>query len=282
MKIPREIDELMWEVSELDDLETIDQFGARYPEFRNELVKRIQMVRSLRGSRPKSATPQFVERQNVRNLGPSRLAIAMVSVIVIASMTFATYATVQYVRSTEEPTTASTGTEYVLNAPTFTDGEDRDLTPDQIEQNLSNLPPDSVLPLQEFDAFQFAVTVESVNTTLVEVINEIARVTGTEIVFAPGFEDAPIRLTYVEQPAMGVLHDLGRRFGFTPSRQGATTMLIFPAPDTSGQQTTTAYGAAELITETEDSSDVADGDEEVSDGEAVEQTGADIEDKDEE
>ena len=70
MKLPREIDELMWDVAERDDNETLDQFVERYPEFRSELAKRLQMVRGLRGSRPTRPMPAFVPKQTVRNRAP--------------------------------------------------------------------------------------------------------------------------------------------------------------------------------------------------------------------
>lgn len=247
-KVPREIDELMWEVAEMDDLDTIDQFGARYPEFRNELVKRLHMVRSLRGSRPTNTAPVFIPRQNVRNFGPSRLAMATVAVIVLASVTFATYATMQYVRSHEQPA-ESIGTNVVFNPPNSNPGPPPPGgTPPRVEQTPFELPPGSEQPLREFDTFLFPVTIESVDTSLVAVINEIARLTGAEIVIAPGFEDKSISLTYVDQPAIGVLQHLGVMFGFTASRQGASSMIIFPATDESASPSVPVRGAAILNT----------------------------------
>ncbi|MCH8979010.1 MAG: hypothetical protein IH945_07175, partial [Armatimonadetes bacterium] len=92
MKLPREIDELMWDVAERDDNDTLDQFVERYPEFRSELAKRLQMVRGLRSSRPTRPMPKFVPNQTVRNLGPSRLVVTGVAGLVIVSVVFATYA----------------------------------------------------------------------------------------------------------------------------------------------------------------------------------------------
>ena len=247
-KVPREIDELMWEVAELDDLDTIDQFGARYPEFRNELIKRLQMVRSLRGSRPKSATPEFVPRQNVRNFGPSKLAVAMVAIIVLASVSFATYATMKYVRAQEKPVSTSSTTVASSSKVPVPSIPTKRPSPTGVVRTQPELPPGSEQPLREFDTFQFLVTIESEDMSLVDVINEIARVSGAEIVIAPGFEDVSISLSFVEQPAIGVLQELGVRFGFTALRQGATEMLIIPARDESESPTVPVVGAAEKIT----------------------------------
>ena len=251
MKIPREIDELMWDVAELDDLETIDQFGSRYPEFRNELVKRIQMVRSLRSSRPNSSTPTFVPRQEVRNLGPSKLAVASVAVLVVFSVAFAGYATVRFAKSNERPTATAPSNAVAINpSRTVTDGSVREgnVDPTQVDATSgTSLPDGSVLPLREFDAFNFKLTVESSNTTLIDVINQITRESGIETVIAPGFEDERIRLSFIEQPAIGILEELGLMFGFTPIRQGSTSLLIVPAVDTSAQSQRLAYGRAERL-----------------------------------
>ena len=76
MRIPREIDELMWEVAEHNDQKMIDDFGSPYPDYRVELSKRIKIVTDLKGSRPSGAPKQFTPVSTVRQLGPSRLAVA--------------------------------------------------------------------------------------------------------------------------------------------------------------------------------------------------------------
>ena len=70
-----------------------------------------------------------------------------------------------------------------------------------------------------------------------------------------------------EQPAISVLHDLGRAFGFTPFRQGEYQVLVVPARDEWSRPTVVVTGADVVPVRTEDADPGTDqdGDEEGSD-----------------
>ncbi|HXH61619.1 MAG TPA: hypothetical protein VNI20_09705, partial [Fimbriimonadaceae bacterium] len=122
MKVPREIDELMWEVADDNGNEVLlEQFRSRYPEFECELDKRIQMVVDLKGSRPSKMPEQFRPSNEVRNFGPSRLAVVGVTTLVLCSLTFAAYALVQYqnARHIEEPLIPPS---VIFTPPSYVDG----------------------------------------------------------------------------------------------------------------------------------------------------------------
>lgn len=232
MKLPREIDELMWDVAERDDNDTLDQFVERYPEFRSELAKRLQMVRGLRGSRPVRPMPSFQPKQNVRSLGPSRLAVTAVVGFVMVSVVFATYATMQYLDAKNTtPEAVKPEPAKVTNPGVSSDGGGGGRT----AQPFPKLDTSTEYAGQYFAAagtiFDSPVTIESEDIGLEDAIREIVDKAGLEVMIGPGLPDKRIRLKYVEQPAISILHDLGRAFGFTPFRQGDSKVLVVPARD---------------------------------------------------
>ena len=228
MKAPREIEELMWEVAEGGDQRTIDQFYSRYPEFADELEKRMQMVKNLRGSRPHKDVPSFVPRQSVRTLGPSRLAVAGVSVLVLASVTFATYAAMKFVNS-QKAVRVEQPTEIVFNPPKFVPQGARDEGSSVVEEYSAFQGPAYDERPEVPDIFMGKVTLKAEDISLSEAIISIATQAGIEASIAPGFQDKRIRISCVEQPALTILHELGLRFGFTAFKQGTIELLIVPA-----------------------------------------------------
>lgn len=228
MRAPREIEELMWEVAEGGDQRTIDQFYVRYPEFADELEKRMQMVKTLRGSRPRKDVPSFVPRQSVRTLGPSRLAVAAVSLLVLASVTYATYAAMKFVNS-QKVVRVEQPTEIVFNPPIFVQEDPPPDTSSVVEEYSAFQGPadDERPPIP--DIFMGRVTLQAEDISLSEAIVSIATQAGIEASIAPGFEDKRIRISCVGQPALAVLQELGQRFGFTAFKQGTIQLLIVPA-----------------------------------------------------
>ena len=235
MKVPRELDELMWEISERGDEPTLEQFRSRYPEFDCELDKRLELVKSLRGSRPRGDVPAFVPRERLRDLGPSRLAVAGVALLVLGSVTFATYATMQFVNSKRaaKAPVDNPQPQIVFNPPQFTEPDFNSKTqqdPNAVAGNGETYVP-PVDGVQPFDAFMGKVTIESDNISLEEAINKIGLQAGLDVTIAPGFQDKRIRISFVQQPAIGILYRLGQAFGFTPFKQGTVALLIVPATD---------------------------------------------------
>jgi hypothetical protein len=233
MRVPREIDELMWAVAEQRNPETNEQFLERYPEFADELDQRVQMVHSLRGSRPSPSVERFVPREHVRNFGPSRLAVAGVAMLVLGSVTFAAYATMQYVNSKRStPSVVEHTPEIIFNPPTIqtpgstTTGGGALTTETEQTAQQGSVPP--IREQETFNAFMGKVTIDSENISMEEAIQQIADSAGLRVVIAPGFEDKRIRIRFVNQPAIEILKRMGTAFGFTPLEQGKVEVLIIP------------------------------------------------------
>ena len=236
--LPPEIDELMWTIAESDDLEAIDEFGDRYPEFRGEMGKRLQMVRGLRGSRPQSAraksTPKrFVpSKHEVVYREPSRWMMPAAAAFVLVSVVFATYAVTTYAQRKNEPTTT------VVQQPTGTP-DPVQIQPDTGEHNepavtTQNPPPQNPPAPDQPKPFDRPVTLTADRISLANALNLIARQIGVTLTSAPGMPDVEISADYRNVAASQVLADLGRNFGFTPMIQSEREALLIPAVDPTG------------------------------------------------
>lgn len=250
MNVPREIDELMWEIAESHD-ETIEkQFVARYPMYVAELDMRRKLIGDLKGSRPTREPAIFVPSAEVRNFGASRLTVAFMAAILVASFGFASYATVRFLtsRNPEAPIVPPTKT-YEAPPAQFSqtpiEAEPQFLPKSNSEEVVGGEP----LSAQQTDPYLRKVTLRSEKTTLVDVINEIGAQAGLTITVAPGFVDRTIFIIYEDQPAIGVLNDLGRKYGFTPFEQGNQEILVIPARGSGSIKETGAAGVANEIKE---------------------------------
>lgn len=259
MRVPREIDELMWAVAEQRNPETNEQFLERYPEFSAELERRVQMVSTLRGSRPRKEPELFVPRESVRSFGPSRLAVAGVAALVLASVTFATFATLKYVNSKR-----STGPivesqpEIIFNPPDFpapfstTSGTGFEPREENVPQVTGEQP---IRETEKFDPYKGLVTIESEEITLSAAIQEIAGKAGLRAIIAPGFEEKRIKIRFINQPAIDVIERLGASFGFTTFKQNKVELLIIPASGTGtspGPMTPGSFGISPSLGDEKD------------------------------
>lgn len=250
MKIPSEIDALMWEVAEANSIELMDQFGRRYPEYRQELVKRIHMVRGLKGARPEEAPkpekkgfePSTVIREPHWS---TRLLPVGVGILVLASVSFATYSIITYV-SSRKPVATEAPVEQTIpnwdtpvNEPVVTEPT----TPENAElenQTWINGVPPAEAPTPPLET---KVTVRIQGATLTEVLMGIAAQAGISIQQAPGMPNPEIVAMYTDMPAIMVLNDLGRHFKFTALAQGERQVLLVPAVDQAAPPTEGATGS---------------------------------------
>ena len=237
-KIPPAIDSAMWEVVESNDQQLMDEFAERYPGYKPELTKRVNMVRSLKGSRPKTEIkPKFVPVV----MEPSPMAAPRWSTGVLlfaaASVAFATFVGVRlYDQLNRRPETV-----VVQNNAPAPQTNPNQATPEP-NQNSQSTQPNPVnqptigdgtgeKPLKAEDPFQRRVTIKTERSSLMLVLGEIARQAGINLAPAPGMIDLEIQADYQNEPAISVLNDLGRNFGFTAMKEGDRDALLVPARD---------------------------------------------------
>ena len=232
MKIPREMDELMWSVAEADDADATAEFGERYPDLRIEMTKRLKMVRDLKGSRPRSRAERFVPVQTIRHFGPSKLAVAGITALVLFSVGFASFAVLQITQRPEPGPSESEQTPEPSSSFGASTSDGSKLGPLELNPDLRR-GTESATPEPVNDLFQNLVTISEPRMLLTDAIRAIADQAGITITIAPGFQDLYIRIEYINAPAKQVLADMGRAFGFTAMQQNGRSALIVPAVDPS-------------------------------------------------
>ncbi len=236
-KFSPEIDDLMWTVAESGDPAAVDEFCVRHPESADEARKRFTMVANLKGSRPKSARRSSPERfmPSARQVGPGvpRWGYVAATALVLAGIVVATVGTVRYLDTKAKLAgqEGSGGTMQGFEQPTVivpAGGQptQQDRPGGQPTAETGGAPaPEVVLP------FDRLVTIVSKNASLSACLNDIALQAGIKLESAPGMPELNIELDYRETPAIAVLQDMGRVFGFSVMRQDASTALLIPAVD---------------------------------------------------
>lgn len=234
--IPASIDELMWLLSEQDDPGAVEAFERRYPEYRGELLRRMNMVRSLReakadeGSaippyRPVRATPPsgFSPRQAVFGLGSVALAAA-----VLASWVA--------LRPAPARVEAEESTPQVVAGPTNSPFAARDLQPepappvDPPTATADPAPEPAPVP-----APTSAITLRLRDVSLSQALAILNRETQRRFEMAPGLDNPTVEMDYFDEKLEYILADLGNRYGFTAFDQGDGTYLLIPARDPTGR-----------------------------------------------
>lgn len=232
-RIDPSVDELMWLIAEQREVAAVDAFNLRYPEHRSEMMKRLEMVRELRGARPAGGLPSFQQRQ-VRQLGPPRWAVALGACGVLATVALGSYFVTRSLAShqTEKPS---------LVAPIDTSPPQ----PTSIVRETNELPSkapivghpgpgdEQAIRQSPPPAYGRPVTLRLERVRLSEALRLIAQGSGVRIEVAPGTPDPEIACDYRDVPALLLLRDMGRTLGFTPLDQGDGSVLIIPAVDPS-------------------------------------------------
>ena len=244
MKIPPEIDTLMWDVAESNNTETIDEFGARYPEYKMELVSRLKMVREFKGARPaaKAAPKVFVPAPNVSEKLPSNFNLnfnwGMAAAIGAGSIVCAFAGIGIYKILTPERPVVQNETPITqprLSKPNEPDSQKLESTtwinPDlqKTETPQQNNPPQT--NPQPRTAFDRVITLQYEDAPLADVLADLAVKAGVRLQAAPGMQNPRVRAFYDNLPAITILNDLGRTAGFTPMVQSDVEALLIPAFD---------------------------------------------------
>lgn len=236
-RIPPAIDSALWEVVESNDQQLMDEFVERYPDYKPELTKRVNMVRSLKGSRPRmDDKPKFV----LRPAEPSAMAAPRWSTGVLlfaaASVALATYSGVRvYDQMNRKPETLVAQNQRPVpnNTQVFppTDNNELSTQPEQTNPSDPNQNNGGVQPVKAEDPFQRRITIKTERSSLMRVLGEVARQSGLNLTPAPGMMDVEIQADYQNETALSVLNDLGRNFGFTAMKEGDREALLVPARD---------------------------------------------------
>lgn len=237
MKVPVDIDELMWQIAESGDSEAVSEFHSKFPDFSPEMTKRIAMVSSLKGSRPKAVTrkrERFMPSRQVSNPAPTFPAwsFVLMALLLAFSVSFATYGITKYLDQKNRPIatiTPQNPTPQTTTSGSVSGTNTAPLNPTNNQPLPDN--PATTTPPQTIQPFDRPITIVSGRMNLVTAINDIAAQAGIRIDLAPGFEDMEIMIDYRAVPAMEAIQDMGKNFGFTAFQQTNNSALLVPAED---------------------------------------------------
>ncbi len=232
--IPREIDDLMWTIAEGTDQSAIEEFGDRYPNLREELLKRIRTIKALKsGSRgPKvSSVPTFQNTQirpaNWRLIWSSfAFAVLVISAFGVYKLNMHSTPPPEVTPvnlqpavlpdvNVENPTTS--GPHPILVQPNPSQGSNTPTLP-----NATNSPATPVTKLK-------SMKLES--ASLHAAILLIAEEDHLTVTIAKGTPNPTIKIDYQQMSPMDMLKDLGQQYAFTTVLDGDHAILIIPKKD---------------------------------------------------
>jgi hypothetical protein len=239
-KPPPEIEKLMWNIAETGNPQAIDEFGARFPEFRGELMKRMAMVRGLK-HRPdlptSNAIPSFKPGAPAK-VPPAKGVVAtgvVFAVLAVGALGY-TLSTSTGRRSTDikapEPVRLAPPSEpQVVHSnslvPPKTEPAPRVV---QNEQPAANETPPPAAPPK----WQKPQVVKIRKASLLTVVKLVAANGGLKLEIAPGMPDPQIEVDYDGMNAEEILRDLGRTYKFTPMLNDDDSVILVPAVDPNG------------------------------------------------
>jgi hypothetical protein len=233
-RIAPELDGLMWTLAEGGNDRAIDEFGARHPELRSELIHRINMVKGLRSAKSPTVEapkpiPRFVPREPrvspIQSKGPTLLVGGLVlAAIAAATFTVITFMTPEKRLHKEDLQIPPIRAQQPANVPSQLPKAD---VPPVSE-------PDTIVKGNQSEAFQKPTSLRVDSAPLLTVLDMMSDICGTKIVAAPGMQNPNISVDYEGMTAMDMLRDLGKRYLFTPLDQHDGSILVVPAVDSSG------------------------------------------------
>lgn len=241
-RVPESIDELMWLVAEQNEPAAIEAFDRRYPEFRQELMSRLEVVRGLRSARPTAARSIPLFQPTVRTSRPfglPRWALAGAASVLFFGVGFASFKAIEASRTSvpvalveaQPVTVESSSTPFKEVGSNRTSG--LSLAPERRETAGNTAEPDHLKPrdlLEEPTAGEMPVVVRSNKLTLEQALREVAAQSGLDLVIGPGLANDLVSIE-LSGPAMKVLEEMGKTYGFTVYDQHDGTVNVVPAVD---------------------------------------------------
>jgi hypothetical protein len=232
MKLPPDIDALIWTLAEDGNAIAQDQFRGRYPEYADALDARVTIVKGIKRAKSPAAEarpelPKFSPKANVRpmwTLTPGIAALLLVA-LGFASFTIVYFASLATRQTAETPKKAA-GRTVAVNFPPA--GQAPVSVPEKV------LPrPQSPTAEPEDPAYLRPQSVSFKGANLSLALKAIAAQGGLDITIAPGLPEETIDVSYSGVTTIEILQDLGVKYRFTPFDQGDGSVLVIPARDES-------------------------------------------------
>ncbi len=228
MKVPRSVDELMWILAESADPSAVDAFERRYPEYRRELLRRLNMLADLKLARPTlkiDRAPAFHYMPKAAVL-PKRLPY-LAGAMGLAAIAFAGVA-YQVWHAPQTPTTSIKQSQSQTANRQPVPASRPPLTVNR-QQSVPEPSAANTVPMGEKPSVVATVRLNGV--PLKTAITQIAKAGKIKVEIAPGLENPLIASDYRNLTGLAMLKDMGQTFGFSVLEQGVDSVLIVPAVD---------------------------------------------------
>lgn len=235
--LPEDLDGLLWTIAEKRDLSAAEDYLQRFPTHRVELMKRLSALESLQKFAPEDVTvPPFTPRPISAPLPTTWIVASILGIgLVGVGVTLFNNAgntkteTVPVASSASPAHQPSTAIPQLRASRTAAEGVSQSK---QATVPLETPPPAPVkTPAQR--AIVQKLKLDGVQLSLV--LQILAENTGLKLDVQPGLIDPKVSVEYVNQPALFVFEDLGRKFGFQAFEDAPGVITILPKKEeTSG------------------------------------------------
>jgi hypothetical protein len=219
--IPSDIDALLWTVAERGNDRAIDEFGRRHPQYRTELLRRIDLVKNLKEA--KVASIGVVPNFNPRRL-PLRFSWVTIGAPILGGLAFGSY------WMTSRMTQSAAPAQYHYNHMGACRPWQHLGVPSMPQGSLMKAVPGS-LPPEYLTTISYHVE----RADLITILKELSQQGGLSMELAPGMQNPEIRVDYDQKSIIDILQDLGKKYGFTPYLEGNGQLLVVPALERSPQ-----------------------------------------------
>ncbi len=229
--LPPEVDRLMWAVAENPTPTALDEFGQRYPQYRSEMLRRMEMVKGLRSEvRPQQAghrseIPKFQMRE-VSPSGPPRgvFLVAGLSIAAIAAASYTAFSGMRTPPARPKVAFVPRVNEELPKAPPiyYRNPSPPPPTPQPVEPTaVAEQTPQYLKPRS------FHVRTAS----LMDALSLVTANTGIHLEAGPGFVNQSVTVDYDNVDTVSILRDMAKQFGFHISDEGGGNFLAIPVPD---------------------------------------------------
>jgi hypothetical protein len=246
-RIPLEIENLIWAIAENPTPNAVLEFEMRYPDYRLEMLKRVEMVRGLRveakgPSFNRQEIPRFEPRVPASGgLGgavPTGLPIALG--LAFAAAVLVTF-TIFHAPTPVAPKMPSTGA--VLSEPASPPmvvyGDSNNL-PHIVHPRESVVPQTTqsspVLPLQPEARSRVATNdgsrdLDLRGVNMVDALDLITSGTNLKLDLGPGFVNQKVTLAFKNKSTNDMLSEMAKDYAFTLIPEGPNRFLLQPIQD---------------------------------------------------
>ena len=238
---PPEIEALIWSIAESGDPQAVSEFETRFPEHRLELLRRVNAVQELRKAKGRVPSQARVFVPSPPRAPFARLGRFGFGAVALSGVAFASYwISTNYFSGApsagQSPPSVADRSGHIRHSQAAEVGEPMHPVNRESTENGTPLPtnPSPIPPTRLPTPSERPLTLHIERADLQTVLDGLAEQAGWQLEMAPGTPNPEVRVDYDNVPAIQILQDMGRRFGFTPFDEGNHKILIVPARDGSG------------------------------------------------